>query len=114
MQIYRTLLLPIVLSCVPQVILAGDSSPDMGKLLSLCSHCHGAEGKPGVPGWPPLPTLERDILIAKLKGHRALPDDNSTMAAVTAELTDEQIEWIADYFTNLHIKGEQPLSTLKK
>ncbi|WP_370277400.1 cytochrome c [Pontibacterium sp.] len=114
MLTYRTLILAIALGVVPQATLAQDSSPDVGTVLSLCSHCHGTEGDPGVPGWPPLPTLERDVLIAKLKGHRALPDNGSTMAAVTAELTDEQIEWIAEYFTSLHAKGEQPLSTLKK
>ncbi|MDI3325494.1 hypothetical protein QKW35_14015 [Pontibacterium granulatum] len=114
MLTYRTLLLAIALSCLPQATLAQEDSRDVGAVLSLCSHCHGTEGEPGVPGWPPLPSLERDVLIEKLKGHRSLPDYTSTMAAVTAELTDEQIEWIADYFTGLPTRGEQPLSTLKK
>lgn len=114
MKIYRNLLLLIALSFIPLATQAQENTPDIGNVLSLCSHCHGTEGEPGVPGWPPLPTLARDVLIAKLKGHRSLPDYTSTMAAVTAELTDEQIEWIADYFTSLPTRGEQPLSTQKK
>lgn len=114
MLTFRTLILALSLGVIPQAAMTQETTTDVGAVLSLCSHCHGTEGDPGIPGWPPLPTLERDVLIAKLKGHRALPDQDSTMAAVTAELSDDQIEWIADYFRSQQSQNEQPLSTLKK
>ena len=114
MATYRLSLLPLFLCMLTLPAQATGDTAHPKTVLNLCTHCHSAQGNAALPGWPPLPSMSKSELITKLKGHRSMQIEDSTMAKVAEGLTDQQIEWIADYFSRQEDTSEQPLSTLKK
>ena len=80
---------------------ADDKGINTEGLIARCARCHGEEGNEAFPGWPPIASMEKAEIIGKLKGHRDGDIFDSTMAKVTFDLTDQQIEAVADYYANL-------------
>ncbi|GBD44628.1 Cytochrome c-553 [bacterium HR40] len=75
--------------------LAGD--PEYGAYLaSECFACH-PKGQPVGP-MPPLHLLPRDYIVQALREYRAGTRDNLAMSLVARNLSDEDIESLADYF----------------
>lgn len=74
---------------------------DIGALVARCSECHTQGGLAGVPGWPSIAGMDKALIIGKLKGHRAGLVNDSTMKKVAHDLTDKQIEAVAEHFSTL-------------
>lgn len=75
----------------------------------MCLGCHGGEGvsaRPEVPTIAGISTpVHADALIAYRDGTRKCADPKSKMmCAVSAKLTDEQIEVLAEYFAAMTFK----------
>jgi cytochrome c553 len=69
-----------------------------------CRNCHGPEGKKPVKGYPMIGGQKRAYIIAQVKDIRAKARTNgrtATMAPFIAKVTDEQIELVADYLSQL-------------
>ncbi len=75
----------------------------------MCLGCHGSEGvstRPAVPSIAGISApVHADALMAYRDGTRACADPKSKMmCALSAKLTDEQIEVLAEYFAGLAFK----------
>jgi len=81
---------------------------DDGKALyaaKLCMTCHGDEGKkPIIPSYPKLNGQNKEYLVAQTKmikdGTRS-GGGTAAMKAMVAKLTDEEIESIATYLSEV-------------
>lgn len=78
---------------------------DIDILIARCSLCHSSAGLPGIPGWPAIAGMDKKLIAGKLKGHRAGIIKDSTMKKVTSDLSDEDINTVAEYFSKLPAKN---------
>lgn len=70
-------------------------------LAAPCAACHGAGGaKPILPSYPIIAGQYEDYLVHALKGYRDGKRKNAVMAGQAANLSDDQIEALADYYAN--------------
>jgi len=79
---------------------ACDTAPQSGadpQLVSSCAECHG-DGQGAIEGWPPLTSMTEQEIVAKLTGHRARVVADSTMARVAHDLSDDEIQQLAEHF----------------
>ena len=74
---------------------------DIGALVARCSVCHTEKGLAGIPGWPAIAGMDKDVIVAKLKGHRAGLVNDSTMKKVAHDLTDKEIDAVAEHFSTM-------------
>jgi cytochrome c553 len=74
---------------------------DTGALIARCSECHTEKGLAGIPGWPSIAGMNKDLIVGKLKGHRAGLVNDSTMKKVAHDLSDKEIEAVAEHFSTL-------------
>lgn len=106
-------LLCALVATVPAAV-AGEEPSAIPDLLSACSQCHSQSGQAALPGWPPLRDMDTKEIIGKLKGHRDLIVPDSMMSKVAFELTDQQIEEIAEYYSNQEDPSQQPIRLLEQ
>jgi cytochrome c553 len=71
------------------------------------------EGLPARPGWPYLAGMEKMRLVDILRGHRNNLVPDSTMDQVATQLTDSEIDTVADYFSKLDRTDPPPFPTLE-
>ena len=91
-----------VAATVPGPVLAGDVAA--GKSLFAargCIGCHGANGVPPVPTYPTLKGLEAGFVKENLTSFRSGKRIGTTMNAMTARLTDSDIDNLAAYIATL-------------
>ncbi|MGR8932336.1 MAG: c-type cytochrome [Gammaproteobacteria bacterium] len=74
---------------------------DTGSLIARCAVCHTKEGLAGIPDWPAIAGMKKEFIVGKLKGHRAGLVNDSTMKKVAHDLTDAQIDAVADHFSKM-------------
>ena len=67
-------------------------------LTATCAQCHGSAGGAAIPGWPPLSTMSKAQLVGKLQGYRDQQVPDSRMSEVSHNLTDEEIQALAEYY----------------
>ncbi|MDD5298332.1 MAG: c-type cytochrome [Rhodocyclaceae bacterium] len=83
--------------------LANPNVPPAVTAMQVCSICHGVTGNPVSPIFPRLAGQQRDYLVAQLEQfrshHRADPAGFEYMFGLSRNLTDAQIQGLADYFT---------------
>lgn len=104
MRIHKTLsLLSVLFLPVQSVVAGGDVS--LATIIEGCTECHSQQGKAAISGWPPIAGMAKDDIVGKLKGHRLKVVDDSMMSKVAHDLSDQQIEQIAEYYSAL--KGEK-------
>ncbi|MFZ6691768.1 c-type cytochrome [Undibacterium sp. SXout20W] len=81
-------------------------------VTQLCSNCHGMAGNSDSPNFPNLAAQQEAYLISQLQGFRAHTrsdkDGYDYMWGITSNLSDEQIQGLATYFS------EQKATPLKK
>ncbi|MEX2352549.1 MAG: cytochrome c [Gammaproteobacteria bacterium] len=95
---------PVVGSLIMMLVVtnvnAGDAEAGESVYSSMgCVACHGQGGNSMVPSFPTLAGLEADFIISQLKGFRSGEVAGTTMPAMAASLTDEQIENLAAYLS---------------
>lgn len=78
--------------------------------VQVCSTCHGGHGVAGSPNFPNLAAQQPDYLVEQLKAFkahtRADPDATKYMWGLSKNLTEQQINDIATYFS-----AQQPAVT---
>lgn len=82
---------------------AGD--PVAGKTKSqVCAACHGADGNSSNPVWPKLAGQHESYLVKQLMDFREGNRKNPQMSPMAANLSDQDIEDLAAYFSSNKMK----------
>lgn len=84
------------------ILLAGETST----LIKICSACHGSGGISANDTIPNLAGQKAEYMAIEIKAIRDGVRKNSMMDAVVKGLTDQQIDKLASYFSNLEPKKE--------
>lgn len=71
---------------------------DVNKLVATCGACHGKTGHSTIGMYPNLAGQYNDYLEHALKAYRSGERKNAIMNAQAKNLTDDQIEALANYF----------------
>lgn len=90
----------LCLSLFAVVSHAGDAAAGKEKSLS-CAACHGGEGISPTDIWPNLAGQKEQYLLAQLKAFKDGTRVNSQMTAMVANLSEEDMENIAAYYSSL-------------
>lgn len=76
------------------------------KVSSTCRACHGPKGISPNSQWPNLAGQKRGYLIKQLKAFRSGERKNQLMSPIAMRLSDEQIETLASYYSNLEVSKD--------
>lgn len=90
---------------------ATQSSPnDVGTLAgSRCARCHGPDGNGrGAGAFPKLAGQHEAYLLAAMKAYAAGERASGLMEPIAAELTSEEMQQLAQYYSRLPVHSAQP------
>ena len=79
---------------------AGDAAAGQTK-ATLCAACHGANGISPNDMWPNLAGQKHGYLVKQIKAFRDGDRVDPSMAPMVKPLSDQDIENIAAYFSNM-------------
>ena len=88
-------------SIANETVAAGGSETDGIEAASTCVACHGQNGIAVSPNWPTLAGQHEDYLRHALNQYRDGTRKNPVMAQMAAPLTDENVEVLVRYYSNL-------------
>lgn len=71
-------------------------------VIRRCALCHGLAGQSVYETWPDLPSMTETEIVARLRAHRSGVVDDSTMDKVSFDLSDEEIQEAARYYSSLN------------
>jgi cytochrome c553 len=91
------------------------ASTDAGKAVANCVSCHGADGNAVDPQYPRLAGQYNEYIQHVLKEYQDGERGNSVMKTQVSNLSESDIQTIADYFSTLPKQLDKPdeLDTLK-
>ncbi len=92
-----------LLSLSSVVVHAGDAEAGKAKSVT-CAACHGGEGISPTDAWPNLAGQKKQYLLAQLKAFKDGTRENGQMAPMVANLSDEDMENLAAYYSSLGCK----------
>lgn len=79
--------------------------PITGKMAGdNCSACHGTQGRQFNEAIPPIAGIPKDIFIKLMKDFKAGKEKTIVMHHVARAFSDEEIERMADYFSQIPAK----------
>ncbi len=85
---------------------------------ATCAACHGADGNSATPIWPKLAGQKAPYLAAQLHAFRSGARQNPSMAPMAAGLSDEEIEELAQYYSEQAVTvasiGDQDYSAAQR
>jgi cytochrome c553 len=93
--------------------LNNSSVPAAVTAVQVCSTCHGVDGNSVSPNFPRLAGQQQAYLVAQMENyrshHRSNPAGYEYMWGATRNLTDDQIQGLADYFSKQIVKPNKPV-----
>ena len=88
------------------------------KVEVICSACHGLDGVAASGGnsviIPNLTAQHKDYLIAKLKDYKSGKINHPQMTLIAQMLTDEEIEYVSEWYSRIKIQIFDPNLVLSK
>ena len=88
------------------------------KVETICSACHGLDGVAASGGnsviIPNLTAQHKDYLIAKLKDYKSGKVNHPQMTLIAQMLTDDEIEYVSEWYSRIKIKIFDPNLILAK
>lgn len=90
----------VALAMAATSAVAGDAEAGKAK-FGTCAGCHGANGVSTTPANPSLAGKDEAYIKAALNAYKSGAKDNATMKAMTASLSDADIDNIAAYVATL-------------
>ncbi len=98
---------------IPNYLYAGDLLLGKEKAATACSGCHGLDGQATSGGnsslTPNITAQEKEYLLAKLKDYKSGKINHPQMSLIAKMLSDEDIENVAEWYSNIKISIELPL-----
>jgi cytochrome c553 len=101
----KILLLAVLLGTSQALQAAGDAEAGKGK-TATCVACHGAAGVSANPLWPSLAGQKDQYLVKQMKAFRDGGRADPMMSPMAKPLSDQDIEDIAAYYSQLPCAGE--------
>jgi len=77
------------------------SADELTTLTTVCAACHGANGISNAPVFPNLAGQQPIYMADQIKAMKAGIRKNSLMEAVIKDLSDQQIDALAEYYSSL-------------
>ena len=97
----------------PNYLYAGDLLLGKEKAAIVCSACHGMDGQATSGGnsslTPNITAQEKEYLLAKLKDYKTGKINHPQMSLIAQMLSDEDIENVSEWYSNIKISIELPL-----
>ena len=88
------------------------------KVQTICSACHGLDGVAASGGnsviIPNLTAQNKDYLSAKLKDYKSGKVNHPQMTLIAQMLTDDEIEYVSEWYSRIKIKIFDPNLILAK
>lgn len=91
----KYLMVTLILFCTQVGFAQGNN------LVVTCQACHGAQGISTSSLWPNLAGQKKDYLVLQLKAFRSGARNNPIMNPMSQNLSDSDIDKIAEYFSGL-------------
>jgi len=85
---------------------AGDAQAGQSVASTKCIACHSLDGNSVNPQWPSIAGQHADYIVKQVKAIRAGERSAALMQPMVADITDQQIEDVAAYYSTQHIKGQ--------
>src|SRR6516165_5039063 len=93
-----------VAACAGTAPESGSAGPTVAGTVHVCSSCHGSEGRSISPTFPRLAGQQKDYIVAQLQAFRdktrADPHAQTYMWGMAAQLSDQNIDAIAAYYSS--------------
>lgn len=99
-NVFKILLTVILSGFVSMAFAEGDAAAGKEK-SSNCAACHGADGISPNDLWPNLAGQKFGYLVKQLKAFREKSRSDPMMSPMAANLTDEDINDLAAYYSGL-------------
>lgn len=93
----------LVLAAVPAF--AADAAPPQA---AQCFACHGSDGLSKMPDAPNLAGQNESYLVKALKDFRSGKRENEMMSLMAKNLSDQDINTLAHYFSSIEISVKKP------
>jgi len=94
---------------LPALRRPADRSFDRAALLASCAHCHGVDGRGGgTTAFPRLDLQTEAYLLDQLKAYAEGRRASGYMQAATAELTPQELAWLAGHYAAPSTKPPSP------
>ena len=87
---------------------AGELAAGKAKAQSVCQTCHGMDGQATAAMVPNLSGQRKEYIIVQLESFRAGIRQHAQMSIIAKNLTDDDIENVAEWYSNIRISVEQP------
>ena len=97
-QANRRGMLMLMLACVAGPA-AAEGIPADARLAATCTGCHGTNGVSVGDALPRLAGQQKDLLLASLKAFKSGERPATVMTQLTKGYTDEQLERLAEFFS---------------
>ncbi len=79
----------------------GDAAAGKTKATTVCAACHGANGISTNDMWPNLRGQKAQYIVKQLKAFKAGTRKDPLMSPQAAQLSDQDIENVAAYYSSL-------------
>lgn len=100
MQRWCAVLTTVVIGCMAAVSAVAVELSAAELVTQRCSTCHGAHGQSTSPIFPSLAGQNREYLVKQLTDFRAKKRLSETMAPQVADLSDDNIAALAEFFAS--------------
>jgi len=87
---------------------AGELAAGKAKAQAVCQTCHGLDGQATTAMVPNLSGQRKEYIIVQLESFRAGTRQHAQMSIIAKNLTDDDIENVAEWYSNIRITVEQP------
>jgi cytochrome c553 len=87
---------------------AGDAKAGRQKAESVCAVCHGADGLAKIPEAPNLAGQTENYLIEQINAFKSGDRKNEMMSVVVQDLSPDDIENLAAYYSGIEISVKTP------
>jgi len=91
--------LMLMLAFVAGTAAGADVIPAAARLAATCTGCHGTNGVSVGDALPKLAGQQKDLLLASLKAFKSGERPATVMTQLTKGYTDEQLERLAEFFS---------------
>lgn len=108
----KSLLTVAILSCASGLPVsatsAGELAAGKAKVESVCQTCHGMDGQATSAMVPNLSGQLKEYIIVQLESFRDGKRQHPQMNIIAKALTDDDIENVAEWYSNIRVSVEQP------